>query len=350
MSLKGAAVRTYYVSSDRLLHLLRERPEMPAAVPGVSMGFGPADQVDEQEALAHLTQPRSVQNPKSAFLPASESLGRYGEQASATSVEAPVLTLVGMRACDLRARSYFDKVMLEGEFQDALYAARRASTMIVSCDCGTFADTCFCTSVGGAPYATEGFDVNLTAMDDGFIAEVATDKGEAWLGAEDLPEASPEQLQRRDRQRQEAVEELKRRNAEFELSVSDDAAPSLPEGDEPAWNRYGADCVECAACTNICPTCHCFYLYDQALGSEEFERVRIWDSCLLGTYHRMAGGAGMKLTPRPNLSSRLANRVLHKFVYSPQQYGVLGCVGCGRCVEACLGALDIRRIVGEIAR
>ncbi len=57
----------------------------------------------------------------------------------------------------------------------------------------------------------------------------------------------------------------------------------------------------------------------------------------------------MKLTPRPTLFNRLANRVLHKFAYSPQQYSLLGCVGCGRCIDACLGAIDIREVVQDLA-
>ena len=72
--------------------------------------------------------------------------------------------------------------------------------------------------------------------------------------------------------------------------------------------------------------------------------------CLLSTYHRMAGGVGMKISARPKLSSRLANRVLHKFTYSPQQYDLLGCVGCGRCIDACLGAIDIRQVVEELGQ
>ena len=107
-------------------------------------------------------------------------------------------------------------------------------------------------------------------------------------------------------------------NAKFTFTTDDATQPLLPAEDEQAWQRFAADCVECGACTNICPTCHCFYLYDQALGAEGFERVRNWYSCLFGSYHRMAGGVNMKLTPRPKLRARLANRVLHKFVYSPR--------------------------------
>ena len=257
-----------------------------------------------------------------------------------------------MRACELRARNYLDKVMLEGAFEDPGYSQRRQETTIVSCDCVDCADSCFCTLVGGLPYATEGYDVNLTPIPGGMVVDVATERGEQWLagGVAGLREADAEFLARRDEVREKMVQRLRAQNAEFTFTASEASQPSLPDDGDEAWQAFAADCVECGACTHICPTCHCFYLYDHAVGPAEFERLRTWDSCLLSTYHRMAGGVHMKLSPRPRLSSRLANRVLHKFTYSPQQYGLLGCVGCGRCVDACLGAIDIRRVVQELGQ
>jgi len=181
------------------------------------------------------------------------------------------------------------------------------------------------------------------------LVEAATEKGRQLLG-DGGAEATPQQLAARDRAREAMTSRVRGQNEAFGFSADDKSQPALPEGDDAAWQRFAADCVECAACTNVCPTCHCFYLYDQLLGPEAFERVRTWDSCLLSTYNRMAGGVHMKLTPKAKLSSRLANRVLHKFTYSPQQYGLLGCVGCGRCIDACLGAIDIREVVDRLCR
>jgi len=63
----------------------------------------------------------------------------------------------------------------------------------------------------------------------------------------------------------------------------------------------------------------------------------------------MAGPAGAKPTPRPSLRNRCANRLLHKYAFSPQQYGMLGCTGCGRCIEACYGEIDIREVLRELS-
>ena len=344
-------MKAYYVRDDRLLQLVSERQDTVTAGPTPTKGLSWLDCAAGGPSLEALSLPRSAQSAKSFFLPAAESVGRYGAQvATAAPPQTTPIVLLGVRACELRARNYLDKVMLAGDYDDPAYSARKEATTIVSCDCVSFAESCFCTLVGGLPYATEGYDVNLTPVEGGFIAEVATEAGSKWLGESGLTEAPAETLAERERLRREATDAVIRQNAEFTFSADDTSHPSLPEGDDPAWQRFSCDCVECAACTNICPTCHCFYLYDQVLGPEQFERMRTWDSCLLGTYHRMAGGPGMKLTPRPTLSSRLANRVLHKFVYSPQQYDLLGCVGCGRCVDGCLGDIDIRRVVQELGK
>ena len=49
----------------------------------------------------------------------------------------------------------------------------------------------------------------------------------------------------------------------------------------------------------------------------------------------------MKPSPRPDLRSRLQNRLLHKFVWMPKTMGMLGCVGCGRCIVWCPVGIDI---------
>ena len=115
--------------------------------------------------------------PTGFFLPAAESLGRYGADVASdtsTTVGAPPTVLIGVRACELTARAYLDQVMLEGAFVDPAYQQRRGEMTVVSCDCVDCAASCFCTTVGGQPFATEGFDANLTPLPDGsFLVDVA---------------------------------------------------------------------------------------------------------------------------------------------------------------------------------
>ena len=340
---------TYYVTEQTLSELICKKQGGDTFIPAPTKRLAWLDAAGEAASLQALRQVRAAQSPKGFFLPAAESMGRYGAKSSAaTAVQTGSIVLVGVRACELRARTYLDKVMLAGDFESPDYRARREATTIVSCDCVDCAETCCCTLVGGRPFATEGYDVNLTPLAEGFIADAASERGRQWLAAAGegrLPEPGARQLAERDELRKAMTERLRKQNAKFTFLADDETQPKLPNDADEAWQKFAADCVECAACTNVCPTCHCFYLYDQLLGPEAFERVRTWDSCLLSTYHRMAGGPNMKLTPRPRLLSRLANRVLHKFTYSLEQYKLLGCVGCGRCIDGCLGAIDIRQVV-----
>lgn len=39
---------------------------------------------------------------------------------------------------------------------------------------------------------------------------------------------------------------------------------------------------------------------------------------------------------------------MHKFAYFVQRYGVDMCVGCGRCVDAEVGAVDIRVVLERV--
>jgi hypothetical protein len=59
---------------------------------------------------------------------------------------------------------------------------------------------------------------------------------------------------------------------------------------------------------------------------------------------QVAGGAN----PRKMLGDRLRHRLMHKFVYFLDRYGIDMCVGCGRCVDGETGDVDIRTVLKEL--
>jgi hypothetical protein len=61
-------------------------------------------------------------------------------------------------------------------------------------------------------------------------------------------------------------------------------------------------------------------------------------------YAGVAGGAN----PRKVLGDRLKHRLMHKFSYFLDRYGIDMCVGCGRCVDAEAGGVDIRRVLKKL--
>jgi heterodisulfide reductase subunit C len=113
--------------------------------------------------------------------------------------------------------------------------------------------------------------------------------------------------------------------------------------DSDIWKREAETCVECGACNTICPTCHCFLLYDQK-DEDKMERLRVWDSCLIKDFALVAGGHN----PRKQLWMRLRNRFDKKFAFFPKVLGLYACTGCGRCIMACPGKIDIRKILGRL--
>lgn len=313
-----------------------------------------ADHPDLQLALR---DERPSVSPKAFLVPPRECVARYSTASESQKDAAPEAdptedqstTVVGLRACDIAAAEYLDKVFLEGEGEEPFYKTRRESQVVISVDCTSIHEKCFCDVVGGKPFASGGFDLNISPISTGYLLWVGTGQGQRLIDAhkELFREATPEEIQEVKAQRQKTSEELTSQNKGLKLTEHLQQILEDMEDDQ-WWEKYSGQCVECAACTNICPTCHCFYLYDRTAGKDEFERIKTWDSCLTADYSRMAGVGGNKPNPRALLRTRFANRFLHKYRFSPIQYGVLGCTGCGRCLEACFGAVDIRKVLEDI--
>ena len=74
------------------------------------------------------------------------------------------------------------------------------------------------------------------------------------------------------------------------------------------------------------------------------ERLRVWDSCMIKDYARVAGGGN----PRAQLWKRLRNRFEKKFDFFPKVAQVYACTGCGRCITGCPAKIDIRRVLRKL--
>ena len=99
------------------------------------------------------------------------------------------------------------------------------------------------------------------------------------------------------------------------------------------WKELGERCLACGMCTQVCPTCYCFNVSDEAdLTLKSGKRIRSWDSCQVEEFALVAGGHNF----RKARALRQRHRFLRKGKYQYEAFGMIGCVGCGRCAQACL--------------
>jgi len=285
---------------------------------------------------------RPVEPLKSFLFGVREHLLEYPGTDPDAKTPAPKRVLVGLKACDLESLKTYDSVFTQGEFKDDFYIEKRRATTLISGDCPKPADFCFCTMLGGRPYPTEGFDLNMTQVEGGYVIEVGSDKGEGVVKASKplFTQATAGQLDQRSAGRKKATEALNTINKEYELKKTRQQILAEKETSD-AWPEQLGYCVEDGACLFACPTCYCFLLYDQqGKLKDRYERARSWDVCMYAGYSRMAGGG----TPRPRLVERFRHRFMHKFSYFHENYGLESCSGCGRCFVGCSANIDVRKV------
>jgi len=289
---------------------------------------------------------RQTEPLKALFFPAREFLGRWGDFSAAggASTVSPGRIVFGVKACDLSSLAIFDHVFLHGVAPDPYYAEARENTILVSADCSSQLDVCFCTAVGEQPFAESGFDINIANTLAGYVFEDGSARGAKLLKSVGhmLEEAGPLLLEtleeQRAERRQELVDHCKAHSLESGLDLRAAVEGSFESG---LWAEFAEDCVECGACNFICCTCHCFLLGDGMDAGGAAARTKLWDACLFSEFARTAGGG----TPRPLRAERLRNRFDKKFSFFPQVLGRYACDGCGRCTEACIANIDIRDVL-----
>jgi ferredoxin len=213
---------------------------------------------------------------------------------------------------------------------DCHYQARRKNATIVACDVQNASADVFAGCMGTAT-VREGFDILLTLVGDGYVAQAATEAGEALLAlAGKLPDADPVSLGRREQVWQDAAKFLRRHR----LKCSTEQLPEILSRsyEHPVWEKRSSKCYSCGSCVMVCPTCFCFDVRDEVRWDlAGGTRKRQWDSCMLADFAEVAGGHNF----RKRRDERYRHRFYRKGKYLPDQLGFVACVGCGRCVTAC---------------
>jgi ferredoxin len=253
----------------------------------------------------------------------------------------PRLALIGARSCDLHAIDVQDRTFLRGQFVDPDYAARRRDVFVVAVHCGQAGGTCFCVSMKTGPKATFGFDLALTELFEPhrFVVEVGTERGAEMLARLDRAPATDA-----DTEAAQAVVEETARSMGRRMDTTDIKELLYRNPEHPRWDDVADRCLSCTNCTLACPTCFCGSVEDVTdLAGETAERWRRWDSCFTLDHSYLHGGS-----VRASTRSRYRQWLTHKLASWIDQFGVSGCVGCGRCITWCPVGIDITQEVDAI--
>jgi sulfhydrogenase subunit beta (sulfur reductase) len=276
---------------------------------------------------------------KTIVFPQTETLVRFcKENNTVFETQSPPkknTVIFGVRPCDAKSLQLLDTVFLD-DYKDPFYYKKRNTTITIGLTCISPPGTCFCSSVGGNPDDPTELDILLTNLNDKYYMEIITEKGEKLL--KEFKGISPADEQDTQKKNKICLQARKRLIRKVSVKNIDTILDAI--FDSPYWETIAQRCIGCGICTFLCPTCHCFDIQDET-SQNKGARVRIWDSCMYPEYSCQASG----YNPRATQMNRVRNRIYHKFNYLLKNNQILGCVGCGRCIDDCPVHIDIIEII-----
>jgi ferredoxin len=277
---------------------------------------------------------------KREFFPQCEVISSFGlDGVNTETLGNKKVVLFGVRPCDAQAIAFLDKVFIDEKYADPYYHSKRNNTLIIAHACAEPANTCFCASLGAGPAGKIGSDALTYTIGAALVFESVSEKGEAFLkkNKKIFREVLPKELQALKKQESEAIKK------QLALDISKVTEALGKKNDPLFWNLIAETCLSCGACTFLCPTCHCFDLFDEK-NREGGRRIRVHDACLFEQFTREASGHN----PRVNKGDRMRQRIMHKFSYAPENFNTIFCVGCGRCIANCPSNIDIRETLSKV--
>lgn len=281
-------------------------------------------------------------SPKRRFFPANLPLFHIQHSQGKLSVEMaaptpPKLAFLGIRPCDLAAIQVQDRTFIPQSGSpfcevDPYYEQVRSKALLIVANCTRPGNTCFCLSMETGPMAREGFDLALTELHEGFVVQVGSARGKALVDKLSVCEPSASQLELANLRIQVAAASIKKQlNTEGLVQLLGDAV------EHPRWDQVARRCLGCGNCTLVCPTCFCSTVVDSTdLSAGDVTRTRFWESCYTHQFSYTVSGP-----VRTTIRARYRHWLRHKLCTWVDQFGVSGCVGCGRCITWCPVGIDL---------
>ncbi len=295
----------------------------------------------EFDYLNSKVPPKEVLFPKTEVLFAYKIDGKEVEIEDRKDLDEKNI-IFGIRPCDAHAfmlmANFFS---FHGNVKDEIFLKKRENTILMGIGCNNPRSTCFCTSIEGHPFQKDDMDVFLVDLENKYLVEGISEKGKSlvdklsWLS--DAKKSDIKQASELSKQAESLIT--------TKINFENTAKILGPNFEHPIWKEISESCIGCGTCSFLCPTCTCFDIIDENDPyNNRGRRIRIWDTCQSCLYSLHTSGHN----PRNSCIERCRNRILHKFSYYPENYGLIGCVGCGRCVQLCPVNNDLREIIKKI--
>lgn len=290
--------------------------------------FGPVAKASELRLDCDVT----ILPPKVILQPPSETLLRFDATSGYESViDSEPLVLFGVHPYDMVAILQMDEIFSQGN-PDIHYLSRRANATMVVVDVQNVGPGAFAGYMGTS-HVESGYDVLLTRIGDEYLVDAATTKGEALVaGLTSASDATKSQLQLR----RDVWDSNRLRLRKHDLKAAPAEWPNLLEDayEDPMWQERAELCFSCGSCNLVCPTCYCFDVSDDVNWDlTTGQRNRFWDGCMLADFAMTAGHLNFRNEP----AARYRHRYYRKGKYVPARIGgQIACVGCGRCITACV--------------
>ncbi len=281
---------------------------------------------------------------KKLLFPPNERLVTYeiGKKIEVNPViESGEKILFGINAWDINGMNFMDRFFTT-DFIDENYISKRKKLIVIGMDSQP-TETNFSPSMS-AEYAKDGFDIYLTELKDKYFVRIATARGNEILEkytkvndaiAEDFKEYNK-------------YMDNYRKKFKLDVNIKDfyDNFELIYDNEE-FWKKIAKNCYSCGSCNLVCPTCFCFNVKDDIeLNLKDGNKAREWDSCMIPEYGLVAGGHNF----RPDKENRLKQRYRCKLKTFLDKFGKYTCVGCGRCIEACLAKINIAEDINSVKK
>ncbi len=283
-----------------------------------------------------LDYPRTIQPLKKFFLPPKEELLSFNLKENSynkAEIKSEKKVFFAIHSYEMQSILCLDYNMAQGN-PESNYVTRRENSTFIGISFKPD-DYHFSKSVGIEIEDMEGFVLYLNKVENGYTVYVVNNEGQTIIDG--FGKAKP----------LETNGKFEQKDFHAKIRYHYNRLPKIFDHvyKSKVWEETAKRCLGCGTCNLLCPTCYCFDVSDEIeLDVESGKRERVWDSCMLNPFARVAGGENF----REYLSHRTRHRLYRKFKYITEKSGKLQCVGCGRCTKYCPAGISMTEIVNNL--